>query len=196
MPGSLRIIAGTARGRLVRLPSAHVTRPTAGRLREALFSILDAAEADYSSVLDLYAGSGALGLEALSRGAEHVTFVERDPRVVSVLRGNIEALEFGPQATVVASRVGAWHPGETEAYTLVLADPPYDDATAWAAIERSVRGVLAPSAFVVVEHAARVAPPDEVAGLPRWRDRRHGEGAVAIYRPPFDGDGSLRGEDP
>lgn len=195
MAGTLRIIAGTARGRLVRLPSAHVTRPTAGRLREALFSMLEAAEADFTSVLDLYAGSGALGLEALSRGAEHATFVERDPRVVSLLRGNVEALEFGSRATVVSGRVGTWRPAADEAYTLVLADPPYDDATAWAAIERTVRGVLAPSAFVVVEHAARVAPPDEIAGLPRWRDRRQGEGAVAIYRSPFD-DGSLRGEDP
>jgi 16S rRNA (guanine966-N2)-methyltransferase len=179
----------------VRLPSAHVTRPTAGRLREALFSMLEAAEADFTSVLDLYAGSGALGLEALSRGAAHVTFVERDPRAVTVLRGNVEALEFDSRATVVGHRVGTWRPAPGEAYTLVLADPPYDDATAWAAIERSVRGILAPSAFVVVEHAARVAPPDELAGLPRWRDRRQGEGAVAIYRPPFDGDGSLRGED-
>lgn len=156
-------------------------------MREALFSMLEAAGVSFDEVLDLYAGSGALGIEALSRGDGHATFVESDRRAVAVIRENLDRVKFVGRGTVVAGRVGRWTPPEDARYTLVLADPPYergtyDDGDAWGAIEATVRGSLAPDAAVVVEHDARQSPPPALAGLGLWRDRRHGAGAVAIYR--------------
>ena len=182
MPGSLRIIAGSARGRTLRLPTGAATRPTSGRLREALFSMLEAAGADFDRVLDLYAGSGALGIEALSRGAAHCTFVESDPRAVTAILENLARSAFESEATLVRARVGSWRSPAGATFTLVLADPPYDDPAAWDAIERTVQGNLAPAATLVVEHAARRGPPSLLGGLPLWRDRRQGEGAVALFR--------------
>jgi 16S rRNA (guanine966-N2)-methyltransferase len=144
--------------------------------------MLEAADVDFDRVLDLYAGSGALGIEALSRGAEHCTFVESDPRALAAIRENLERAGFAGHAAVARARVGQWRDASDETVTLVLADPPYDEAAAWDAIERSVRGKLAPGATIAVEHAARRGPPSRLAGLGLWRDRRQGEGAVAIYR--------------
>lgn len=191
MPGSVRIVAGEARGRVLRAPASSLTRPTSGRLREALFAMLEAADADFSNVLDLYAGSGALGIEALSRGAGHCTFVELDQGAANTIRANLGVVGFASRATVIQARVGRWRPADREVYTLVVADPPYDDAAAWDAIERSVRGCLASAAVLVVEHAARRTPPSTLADLALWRDRRQGEGAVAIYREA----GASGGED-
>jgi 16S rRNA (guanine966-N2)-methyltransferase len=167
---------------VLRTPPGAGTRPTSGRLREALFAILEAMSADFSSVLDLYAGSGALGIEALSRGAEEATFVEQDQRALAVIRVNVALVGCAERARIVRGRVGSWRPPEGVTYTLVLADPPYDDATSWGAIERSVRGHVSPAAVLAVEHSARRAPPPLMAGLPLWRDRRQGDGAAAIYR--------------
>lgn len=188
------MIGGTARGVPLRGPRDEATRPTASRLREALFSMLESADADDAEVLDLYAGTGALGIEALSRGAGRATFVEHDARACAVIRENLRRTGLAEQADVIRGRVGRWRPDAGSRYTIVLADPPYDEASAaWIAIERSVEGALAPHAMLVVEHTSRSAPPAGVAGLPLWRDRRHGEGAVAIYRAePED---TPRGED-
>ncbi len=191
MPGTLRVIAGEARGRVLRAPDGAATRPTSGRLREALFAMLEAMGADFTDVLDLYAGSGALGIEALSRGAEHATFVEQDARVLTTLRGNLGLVGFEGRATVVRGRVGRWRPPDDVSYTLVVADPPYDDAASWGDIERSVGGHVAPDAVLAVEHSARRVAPLVLANLPLWRDRRQGAGAVAIYRAALD----ERGED-
>jgi 16S rRNA (guanine966-N2)-methyltransferase len=167
---------------VLKQPRGRGTRPTASRLREALFAMLEAADADLTEVLDLYAGTGALGIEALSRGAERCTFVEADTRAAAVLRENVERVGMREQGTTIVAQVGRWRPPQGTAYTLVVADPPYDDAAAWQAIDETLREALAPHALVAVEHAARVVAPDELAGLPRWRDRRQGDGAVAIYR--------------
>jgi 16S rRNA (guanine966-N2)-methyltransferase len=156
--------------------------------------MLEAADADDADVLDLYAGTGALGIEALSRGARRATFVEQDARACAVIRENLARTRLAEQAEVVRGRVGRWRPAGDARYTIVLADPPYDEAAAaWTAIERSVEGSLAPHALLVVEHTSRSLPPPGVAGLPLWRDRRQGEGAMAIYRAePED---TPRGED-
>jgi 16S rRNA (guanine966-N2)-methyltransferase len=144
--------------------------------------MLEAADADFTAVLDLYAGTGALGIEALSRGGEHCTFVEGDARAAAVLRENVERVGMSAQGTAIVAYVGRWRPPAGAAYTLVVADPPYDDAAAWHAIGEAVQGALAPHALIAVEHAARIVAPDTLAGLPRWRDRRHGDSAVAVYR--------------
>ena len=178
----MRVIAGSVGGRELRVPPGRTTRPTSERLRESLFAMLDAAEVEMTETLDLYAGSGALGIEALSRGAERCTFVEEDSRACETARENLSRLDLEDRGQVLRAHVGRWRAPADHACTLVLADPPYDDAAAWTAIEHSVACALAEGAVLVVEHAARREPPAALAGLPLWRDRRQGAGAVAIYR--------------
>ncbi len=194
-----RVIGGSVGGIELRWPKTGGTRPTTGMMREALFSMLEAADVAFDEVLDLYAGSGALGIEALSRGDGRATFVESERRAIAVIRENLGRVAFADRATVIAGRVGRWSPPEGARYTLVLADPPYERGTydgggAWGAIETTVRGSLAEDAAVVVEHDARQSPPPALAGLSLWRDRRHGAGAVAIYRAAVIEDGLPDGE--
>ena len=144
--------------------------------------MLDAGGMLRSPALDLYAGSGALGIEALSRGVECCTFVERDRRICAVIGANLERVGL-ERGTVVNGTVGRWRPPPDHRYALVLADPPYDDAAPWSAIEASVDGALTSDAAIAVEHEARRTPPDRLAGRQLWRDRRHGDSAIAIYRP-------------
>ena len=144
--------------------------------------MLTSVGVDGSRVLDLYAGSGALGIEALSRWEGHATFVESDARAAAAVRENLHRTKLTEQADIVVGRVGRWRAAGGAPYTLVLADPPYDDAASWAAIEHTVAGALTPGAMIVVEHDARQAPPEILAGRHCWRDRQQGAGAVAIYR--------------
>ena len=180
---TMRVIAGSARGMPLRVPRSSGTRPTAARLRESLFAMLESAVVDFGRILDLYAGSGALGIEALSRGDGVATFVEADHEAADVIRANLERTDFEDRGRVIVARVGRWRAPADAAYTLVVADPPYDDAASWDAIALSVEGALAPHATIVVEHDARTAPPPALAGRALWRERRQGAGAVAIYQP-------------
>lgn len=178
--GVTRIVAGTAGGRRLKVPPKG-TRPTSERVREALFNALETAgELDGTRVLDLYAGSGALGLEALSRGAADALFVEADRRAVDVLRGNVAALGLGGtvRAGQVESVVAAPAPAE---YDLVLADPPYAvDAAALGSVLAALaaNGWLGPSALVVVERAARDGEPDWPSGFEPTRAKKYGDTAV------------------
>jgi 16S rRNA (guanine966-N2)-methyltransferase len=160
-----RIIAGAARGRRLAVPPTG-TRPTSDRVREALFSALDSALVSWSGrrVMDLYAGSGALGLEALSRGASHALLVERDRRAVEVIRANIAAA--GLAGAEIAGRdveqVLA-QPLSSPPYDLVLADPPYDLAQARVTAvltALAAGGWLVEGATVVLERAVLRAPAD------------------------------------
>ena len=178
----MRVIAGSARGVPLRGPASTKTRPTAARLRESLFAMLESAVVDFEQVLDLYAGSGALGIEALSRGEGVATFIDADPDAAAIIKDNLARTHLEDRGRVIVARVGRWRAPSDAAYTLVVADPPYDDAASWDAIEASVTGALAPHATIVVEHDARTAPPDALAGRTLWRERRQGAGAVAIYQ--------------
>jgi 16S rRNA (guanine966-N2)-methyltransferase len=144
--------------------------------------MLAAANVDLSVVVDLYAGSGALGIEALSRGAGSCVFVESDRAAVRCIRENLDRARVADRATVIATSVGRWRADEEHPATLVLADPPYDDAAAWGAISLALEGHVSAGTVLAVEHAARDEPPAMLAGFPLWRARRHGDGAVAIYR--------------
>lgn len=175
-----RIVAGAAGGRRLKVPPQG-TRPTSERVREALFNALEAAgELRGCRVLDLYAGSGALGLEALSRGAAEAVFVESDRRAVRVLRGNVAELALG--GVVLATSVdGALSQQPERPFDLVLADPPYalDGArlnvmlTALAA-----GGWIAPDGLVIIERAVRDGEPDWPAGFEPLRVMRHGDTAL------------------
>ena len=123
----MRVIAGSARGRTLKAPRGHNVRPTADRVKEAMFSSLGDT-VDAACVLDLYAGTGALGIEALSRGAAAATFVERDEAVVGVLRRNLEIAGVGDRATVVRAAAAAFAArSQGGTFDLIFCDPPYDE---------------------------------------------------------------------
>ena len=178
----MRIIAGNWRGRPLIAPKGTETRPTADRTREALFSMLVSRRGtlDGLRVLDLFAGSGALGLEALSRGAGHCTFVEQDSAALDALRTNIAKLGAAPQCDVRAQSVMALGPAIAP-YDLLLLDPPYRSGAAVVALERCLRlGWLAPGALVTVETAKGEAVA--VEGFEAEAERVHGKAMITVLR--------------
>ena len=183
----MRVIAGLAGGRRLTVPPAGV-RPTGDRAREGLFNSLGTlVDLEGARVLDLYAGSGALGLEALSRGAAEVVFVENAPRVVPVLRKNVATVGL-PGTRVVAGSVPAVVAGAPlGTFDVVLADPPY--ATPVGEVFGVLGGLagggwLAPGAVVVVERSARDAPFEWPTPLVALRERRYGEAMLRYGRLP------------
>ena len=183
-----RVIAGTARGTRLVAPGPG-TRPFSDRVKQALFAILE-PKLRGGSVLDLFAGSGAGGIEALSRGALAVTFVERDAGAIAVLRGNLERTHLGgPSATIVRADALGWLDRTvidgSARFSVVLLDPPYDRPDLLAgALELLGRegAVLAPGALVVAKHFWRDAPPDQVGLLASVRTRRFGETTLTFYQ--------------
>ncbi|MGO4612481.1 16S rRNA (guanine(966)-N(2))-methyltransferase RsmD [Nocardia sp. 2YAB30] len=178
-----RIVAGSAGGRRLRVPASG-TRPTSDRVREALFSALD-ARLDFAGarVLDLYAGSGALGLEALSRGAEHALLVESDRKAAAVVRGNIADLGLPGAQLRVAAVASTLELGGAGAFDLVFSDPPYavENAAVLADLQALVeRGWLRPGALVVLERSARSPEIDWPAGFIPAKSRRYGETRIDL----------------
>lgn len=174
-----RIIAGKARGARLDVPHAG-TRPTSDRVRESLFGALDAADAIVGSrVLDLYAGSGALGLETLSRGAASADLVEHGRDAAAVVRRNAATVAKAglPAARVHQSAVRPFLQRATGPYDLVFSDPPYDlDDDAMTADLVALAPLLAPEALVIVERARRSTPPDlDAAGLSLIREKTYGD---------------------
>lgn len=180
-----RIIAGVAGGRTLHVPTRG-TRPTADRVREALFSALGSRMyLEGSAVLDLYAGTGALGLEALSRGAEHVLLVENDSRAAAIVSRNIDAVGL-PGAELRTAPVAAVVGGPPDrSYDLVLADPPYSvpDSAIGTVLHRLVDGGwLAEDALVVVERSSRSAATEWPEPLTEVKSTRYGEARIDIAR--------------
>jgi len=178
MPG-LRVAGGEARGRRLKAPKG--IRPTQGMVKEAIFNLIGAGIAD-ALVLDLFAGSGALGIEALSRGAAGVTFVDREPRGLAILRQNLATLDLKAHATVVRADVVRWLEASPEAIKgagVVFMDPPYEDVVldrALKVIDREVGG-----ATVLVEHSRRQELPPLIR-LRVDRQRRYGDTMVSVLR--------------
>jgi len=189
-----RIVAGTSGGRTLQVPPKG-TRPTSDRVREALFSRLEHLGAvSGARVLDLYAGSGALGLEAGSRGAAHVTLVESARVAVDVCRRNVATLGVGSRVVVVPERVERFVARPVVApWDLVLVDPPYDvPDDDLALVLGGLQGGLAADALVVVERSTRSPEPTWPAGLERLDDRTYGETRVWFAGPAAPRvDGSL-----
>lgn len=176
-----RIVAGFLGGRRLAAPSGAQTRPTSDRVREALFSALESlTEINRSRFVDLYAGSGAVGLEAYSRGAEHVLLVESDPKAARVARANIAALDAAPAVRLAVgsvSRVLA-EGADEQPYDIVFADPPYavPDEEITAMLAALVNGGwLAADAVVVIERSSRTGEPTWPPGVTPVRTRRYGE---------------------
>jgi 16S rRNA (guanine(966)-N(2))-methyltransferase RsmD len=177
----MRIVAGERGGRRISAPRGAVTRPTGDRVREALFSIL--GDIDGSDVLDAFAGSGALGLEALSRGAERATFWETSNPALRALRANIAALGYGHRATV--SRRDAVRGMAADAvagrrYNLILLDPPYRMLPALQRhLALHIPQLLAPGGLAVVESPGASPAPD--LPLPVETTRRYGESRITVF---------------
>jgi 16S rRNA (guanine(966)-N(2))-methyltransferase RsmD len=196
----MRIIAGSFRSRTLTAPAGLATRPTSDRLRETLFNVL-APRIQGAAFLDLYAGSGAVGIEALSRGAASVTFVERAPAALSVLRANLAKLGINEGFQIHNRSVGAFlqrlrparrpasppapTPRPTPVYDLVFLDPPYDAAKEYAAtlglLGSRSSGVLASGALVIAEHRKKERLEDRYGALERTRLLEQGDVALSFY---------------
>jgi len=180
-----RVIAGEAGGRRLAVPAGRDTRPTSDRAREGLFATIVSIAGSITGarVLDLYAGSGAVGLEALSRGAGHVLLVESGARAARVIRENIEAIGLAGAEVVTdrVERVLARGPGPAAnggRYGIVFADPPYalaGEEVSGMLMTLAGRGWLAPGALVIVERATRSGPVSWPSGFAPYRSRRYGE---------------------
>lgn len=188
-----RIVGGTARGRRLSVPRGDRVRPTSDKVREALFNVLRhrfGDPADSARVLDLFAGAGTLGLEALSRGAAEVVFVEADRRHGQVLRENLAVVAKGcpGRATVVQSRVERHLDGTASAFDLVFLDPPYGVGAVAPTVTRlAAGGWLGPSALICVEHPAREAP-EAPPGFESAFARTWGSTAITVFaRAPSPG---------
>ena len=179
----MRVIAGTLGGRRIAAPPGTDTRPTSDRVREALFSALGPLGGE--TVLDLFAGSGALAIEALSRGAARAVLVETDARAAAVIRRNLEALQLGPEQAILRRRDAlkalrdAREAGET--YDLLFLDPPYRLATGLGPeLAEALAPVLAPGARVIGESDRRA--PLDLPGLSTTFERRYGDTLLRIHK--------------
>lgn len=180
----MRVVAGIARGRRLRAPRGRVVRPTADRVKEAVFSILDSR---YScagiAVLDLFAGTGSLGIEALSRGAADAVFVESDRRVAAVIRSNLRAAEFSAEVLVMpVVRALAALRADRRRFGGVFVDPPYDRG--W--VSRTLTlldeaAIVAEGGWLVVEHGRNEEPPVRVGRLARADTRCYGDTRIALF---------------
>ncbi len=181
----MRVIAGAAKGRRLAGPKGHATRPMTDRAREALFSSLGTGVAG-AEVVDLYAGTGSLGLEALSRGAASATFVERDRGALAALRRNVEAVGLGGK--VVARDVAAFLEGECGPYAIAFVDPPYAVSLASLAdVLRLLDHRLAPGATIVVHRRAGQPAPESPPSWGRAAERRYGDSVLYRYQKGLAG---------
>lgn len=178
----MRVIGGKVRGRPLHAPHSTATRPTSDLARAAIFNMLVAAGADFDQVLDLYAGSGALGIEALSRGDGRCDFVEQDRAACDIIRRNLRELGLEERGRVLSLSVGRAIETLKGPYTLVLADPPYGDTQAPDLVVRAVgEGKLAAHGILMYEHGKRTASPESAGEFTLFRERRYGDTLIALY---------------
>jgi 16S rRNA (guanine966-N2)-methyltransferase len=178
----VRIIAGSRKGARIGAPKGHATRPTGDRVREAAYNLIGPVEG--ATVLDLYAGSGAMGLEALSRGASRCVFAEADRAACRVISANLEKLRLTGALVHCRDALSVLHEERSadRRYDLVLCDAPYEDyAGLEATFERLLPPVLSATGLLVVETAARTEPS---LGLEEATSRRYGSARLTLYRHP------------
>jgi 16S rRNA (guanine(966)-N(2))-methyltransferase RsmD len=177
----VRVIAGSLKGRRLKAPDWPGLRPTSDKLRETLFNVLGPRIRD-ARVLDGYAGTGAVGIEALSRGAAHVTFVERDPRAAALIAENLAACGVTDRHAII--RMGFHDAGRRLSATpfdVIFLDPPYGAPELIPALG-AAEPLVGPATLLVVEHARRDPAPDAAGTLQRTRTLRSGDSALAFYR--------------
>ncbi len=182
----MRVIGGTLRSRTLEAPTGLATRPTSDRLRETLFNVL-APRMEGAHFLDLYAGSGAVGIEALSRGAAHVVFVEKAHHAIKTLRANLDRLELTTGFRLVSGSVGAFlrKPEAGARFDLIFLDPPYDAAReytdALGMLGGAAAAILTENALVIAEHRRKELLDEEYGSLHRTRLLEQGDAALSFY---------------
>ena len=178
----MRVITGTARGRRLHEPEGMATRPTTDNVKESMFNLIQ-FDIEGRRVLDLFAGTGQLGIEALSRGAAHCTFVDKGREPIAVIRENLKKTRLEERATVVQADYRSWLKTCRQQYDLILLDPPYAEVFLETALKIvSEIDILTNSGIIVCERPYEKSLPDEIPGLARYRDYRYGKAAVTIFR--------------
>jgi 16S rRNA (guanine966-N2)-methyltransferase len=179
----MRVIAGKAKGHHLKVPKRAGTRPATDLVRGAIFSILETTTSDWSRVLDLFSGSGALGIEALSRGADWVDFVEQDTRCCSIIRENLEKTKLAGQAHVYCCSVAKAISFLEEEYSIILMDPPYSDSSIGSIVQQLANSKLVGTkSMVVVTHSPHLPLEPAYAPLHLLKERRHGDSCIAVYQ--------------
>jgi 16S rRNA (guanine966-N2)-methyltransferase len=179
----MRVITGTAKGHRLKFPTGTTTRPATDLVRGAVFSILENSAAEWSLVLDLFSGSGAMGIEALSRGAGWVDFVESEPRCCGIIRENLRSTGLADHAHVYCCDVFKALSFIDKEYGIILIDPPYASAKIGDVITQLANSRLAgPETTVVVTHSPRHPLNRVYTGLNMVKEHRHGDSCISIFR--------------
>lgn len=179
----MRIVSGEARGRKLRAPKSQgITRPMADKIKEALFSVLASLGVEYDRVLDLYAGSGGIGIEALSRGASWCDFVDRDSHAARAIRENLEHVGFADRGMIHQVPVLTAIHTAREPYDMVLFDPPYADPEIISTLNAlSLSNAVRDGTIVAVGHSPRVDLPERIGRLEKLRGRCHGDSCFSVF---------------
>ena len=178
----MRVIAGKAKGHQLKVPKGTVTRPATDLVRGAIFSILENITDDWTQVLDLFSGSGALGIEALSRGAGWVDFVEREPRCCGIIRQNLEKTGLATQAHIYCCSVTKALSFLDKEYNIILMDPPYSNSSIGNLITQlATSKLVGTNSIVVVTHSPHLPLASTYAALNLIKEYRHGDSCIAVY---------------
>ncbi|MBI2849679.1 MAG: 16S rRNA (guanine(966)-N(2))-methyltransferase RsmD [Chloroflexi bacterium] len=178
----MRVIAGKAKGHHLKFPKGAPTRPATDLVRGAIFSILENLTDRWELVLDLFSGSGALGIEALSRGAGWVDFVDRDPRCCAIIKENLEHTKLADHAHIYCCSVTKALTFLDKEYDIILMDPPYADTSIGNLIEQlATSKLVGQNTTIVVTHSPHLQLNSSYATLNRLKEHRHGDSCIAIY---------------
>jgi len=179
----MRVIAGKAKGHRLKVPKGTTTRPATDLVRGAIFSILETITDDWEQVLDLFSGSGALGIEALSRGAGWVDFVEHKPRCCDIIRQNLEKTKLGAQAHIYCCSVAKALSFLDKEYSIILMDPPYSNSSIGNLVEKlATSKLVGRDTTLVVTHSPHLPLNSTYATLNLVKEYRHGDSCIAVYR--------------
>ena len=179
----MRVIAGTAKGHRLKVPKGTVTRPATDLVRGAIFSILENITSDWGQVLDLFSGSGALGIEALSRDAGWVDFVEREPRCCAIIRENLEKTKLTERAHIYCCSVAKALLFLDKEYSIILMDPPYSNSSIGNLVTQlATSKLVGANSIIVVTHSPHLHLNSTYATLSLIKERRHGDSCIALYQ--------------
>jgi len=179
----MRVVAGKAKGHRLKVPKGTVVRPATDLVRGAIFSILENIAHGWEQVLDLFSGSGALGIEALSRGAGWVDFVEREPRCCAIIRENLEKTKLAAQAHIYCCSVARALTFLDKEYGIILMDPPYANSSIGNLVEQlATSKLVGKDTTLVVTHSPHLPLNSTYATLNLIKEHRHGDSCIAVYR--------------
>ena len=179
----MRVITGKAKGHRLRVPKGTITRPATDLVRGAIFSFLETTTNDWAQILDLFAGSGALGIEALSRGAGWVDFVDHEPRCCDIIRQNLEKTKLGAQAHIYCCSVAKALLFLNKEYSIILMDPPYSNSSIGSLVEQlATSKLVGTNSIIVITHSPHLPLKSTYATLNLIKEHRHGDSCIAVYQ--------------